>query len=87
MTGGTEGGVIWAPSTWGPAASVVVVDAGSVALGPRGRLPRPSLDPPQALAVSSVSTRATNTRLIVPPYTLISPHQSVPETGVVVQGT
>jgi hypothetical protein len=80
-------GVICTPSTSGPTTVVVVV--ASVAFGARGKPPRPSLDPdpPQAPAVSSKSTRATNTRLIVPPYSLISPLQSVPETGAVVQGT
>ena len=81
-------GVICTPSTAGPTPSdVAVVLVPSVARGPRGTPPRPSLEPPQPLAANSVSTRATVARLIVPPYSLISPHQSVPETGGVVQGT
>ena len=79
-------GVSCTPSTSGP-TTVVVVVVSSVARGPRGRLPPLSLDPLQPLAANSVSTRAAITRLIVPPYSLISPHQSVPETSVVVQGT
>ena len=81
-------GVICTPSTAGPTPSdVAVVLVPSVARGPRGTPPRPSLEPPQPLAANSVSTRATVARLIVPPYSLISPHQSVPEAGGVVQGT
>ena len=59
------------PATDGASVEVVPSDPAL-----KGELPRLSSEPPHATPVSTMSTRAAIIRRIVPPYSLISPHQS-----------